>query len=74
MLKGTNVPFAASAQDILKSASPKPLDQVPYMADVYSVIGAPIGDAVSGKKPVQAALDEAQAAAISAIAKAGYAK
>jgi len=74
LLKGTNVPFAASAQDILKSASPKPLDQVPYMADVYSVIGAPIGDAVSGKKPVQAALDEAQAAAISAIAKAGYAK
>lgn len=73
LLEGTDIPFAASAQEILRDAAPTPLTPVPYMADVYSVIGAPIGDAVSGGKPVQAALDEAQAAAVAAIANAGYA-
>lgn len=73
LLEGTDIPFAENAQQTLREADPKPLTPVPYMADVYSVIGAPLGDAVSGKKPVQEALDEAQAAAITAIDAAGYA-
>ncbi len=67
------IPFAASAKEVL-ATDPKPLNQVPYMADVYSVLGAPIGDAISGKKAPQAALDEAQATAVKAIANAGFAK
>lgn len=69
----SKIPFAASAKEIL-ATDPKPLNQVPYMADVYSVLGAPIGDAVAGKKAPQAALDEAQATAVKAIENAGYAK
>ena len=68
------VPFAAGALEVLSSAKPLPLTQVPYMADVYSVLGAPIGDAVSGKMPTQQALDQAQIKAEEAIANAGYAK
>lgn len=74
VLKGSSIPFADSALDILKNADPKPLNAVPYMADVYSVLGAPIGDAVSGKAPVQQALDNAQAEAVKAIQSAGFAK
>ena len=72
LLEGSDIPFAANAQETLRDADPQPLTPVPYMADVYSVIGAPIGDAVSGGKPVQAALDEAQSAAVAAIDNAGY--
>ena len=74
LIDNDSIPFAASAQDILQSADPKPLNQVPYMADVYSVIGAPLGDAVSGKAPIDQALSEAQSAARDAIANAGYAQ
>lgn len=73
LLKDSTIPFAANALEILHDAKPAPLTPVPYMADVYSVIGAPIGDAVFGVKPVPAALDEAQSAAVAAIANAGYA-
>ncbi|RKT78865.1 carbohydrate ABC transporter substrate-binding protein (CUT1 family) [Terracoccus luteus] len=67
------IPFAANAQEVL-ATGPKPLNPVPYIADVYSVIGAPIGDAVSGKQSVEAALAEAQSTAVEAIANAGYAQ
>ncbi|MEO6880279.1 MAG: sugar ABC transporter substrate-binding protein [Mycobacteriaceae bacterium] len=74
VLKGASIPFADSALAILKDAKPLPLTPVPYMADVYSVLGAPIGEAVSGKVPVQQALDNAQSVATKAIQSAGFAK
>ncbi|WLQ35197.1 extracellular solute-binding protein [Streptomyces castrisilvae] len=74
LLKNTDIPYAANALETLRKVDPQPLTPVPYMADVYSVIGAPVGDAISGKKPVKAALDEAQSAAVEAIDAAGYAK
>jgi multiple sugar transport system substrate-binding protein len=74
VLEGTTIPFAANALDVLHKADPQPLTPVPYMADVYSVLGAPIGDAFTGKMSVQQALDSAQAVATKAIASAGFAK
>ncbi len=74
LLQGSTIPFASNALDVLHNADPQPLNPVPYMADVYSVLGAPIGDAVSGKVPVQQALDDAQAVATKAIKSAGFSK
>jgi multiple sugar transport system substrate-binding protein len=74
VLDGTTIPFAANALDVLHNADPQPLTPVPYMADVYSVLGAPIGEAVSGKVPVQQALDNAQSIAVKAIDSAGFGK
>jgi multiple sugar transport system substrate-binding protein len=50
----------------------EPLPQVPYMADVYTALGAPIGAAVSGRTSAQEGATAAQAAAVAAIAAAGY--
>ena len=50
----------------------EPLPQVPYMADVYTALGAPIGAAVSGDTSAEAGAAAAQAAAVAAIAAAGY--
>jgi maltose-binding protein MalE len=50
----------------------QPLPQVPYMADVYTALGAPIGAAVSGRTSAQEGATAAQAAAVAAIAAAGY--
>ncbi len=74
VLQGTTIPFAANALDVLHTADPQPLNPVPYMADVYSVLGAPIGDAVSGKVDVQQALDNAQSVATKAIQSSGFGK
>lgn len=74
LLKNTDIPYAANALETLRKVDPQPLTPVPYMADVYSVLGSPVGDAISGKKSVKAALDEAQSAAVKAIDAAGYAK
>ena len=73
LIDASKIPFAANAKEVL-ATDPKPLNPVPYMADVYSVLGAPIGDAIAGQKSPQAALDSAQATAVKAIANAGYAK
>ncbi|WP_193317925.1 MULTISPECIES: ABC transporter substrate-binding protein [Streptomyces] len=73
LLEDADIPFAANAVETLEEVDPQPLTPVPYMADVYSVIGAPLGDAFAGDRPVQAALDEAQAAAVQAIEDGGYA-
>ncbi|NAZ77870.1 extracellular solute-binding protein [Kineococcus sp. T13] len=50
----------------------EPLPQVPYMADVYTALGAPIGAAVAGETTPQEGAAAAQAAAAAAIAAAGY--
>jgi len=50
----------------------KPLPQVPYMADVYTALGAPIGAAVSGGTSAAEGAAAAQAAAAAAVAAAGY--
>ncbi|WP_432565354.1 ABC transporter substrate-binding protein [Kineococcus sp. SYSU DK003] len=50
----------------------EPLPQVPYMADVYTALGAPIGAAVTGGTTPQEGAAAAQAAAVAAIAAAGY--
>ncbi len=73
LIDESKIPFAANAKEVL-ATGPKPLTPVPYMADVYSVLGAPIGDAFTGKMPVQQALDNAQDVATKAIASAGFAK
>lgn len=73
LIDDAKIPYAASAKEILTTDKPKPLPQVPYMADVYSVIGAPLGDAVTGKLPTDQALAEAQSAAEAAIKNAGFA-
>lgn len=73
LIDESEIPFAASAKEVL-ATDPKPLNKVPYMADVYSVLGAPIGDAIAGQKSPQEALDVAQAAAEKAVDKAGYAE
>ncbi len=73
LIDESEIPFAANAKEVL-ATDPKPLNKVPYMADVYSVLGAPIGDAIAGQKSPQEALDAAQATAEKAVDKAGYAK
>ena len=50
----------------------EPLPQVPYMADVYTALGAPVGAAVAGETTAQAGAAAAQAAAVAAVAAAGY--
>lgn len=73
LIDDSEIPFAASAKEVL-ATDPQPLNKVPYMADVYSVLGAPIGDAIAGQKTPQEALDRAQATAEKAVDKAGYGK
>ena len=73
LINDADIPFAASAKQILAEEDPQPLPPVPYMADVYSVLGAPIGDAVTGKLSVDDALAEAQQTATDAIKNAGFA-
>ena len=65
-----DLPVKEAALATLPDAEPLP--QVPYMADVYTALGAPVGAAVSGQTSAQEGATAAQAAAVAAIAAAGY--
>jgi sorbitol/mannitol transport system substrate-binding protein len=65
-----DLPVKEAALATLPDAQPLP--QVPYMADVYTALGAPVGAAVSGGTTAAEGAAAAQAAAVAAIAAAGY--
>jgi multiple sugar transport system substrate-binding protein len=67
-----DLPFEPAAREVLEADQQLGLPHVPWMSDVYSVMAPIFGSVVTGEITPEEGAKQAQAAAETAIATAGY--
>jgi len=67
-----DLPFEPAAREVLGSDQQLGLPHVPWMSDVYSVMAPIFGSVVTGQITAEEGAAQAQAAAVTAIATAGF--
>jgi len=72
--QAAELPFEPAAREVLESGQPMGLPHVPWMSDVYAVMAPIFGAVVTGEITAEEGATQAQAAAVTAIAAAGYAE
>ena len=71
--QAADLPFEAAAREVLEGSNPNGLPPVPYMSDVYAAMAPVLARVVNGEISSADGAAQLQAAAVSAVASAGFA-